>query len=153
MHVVRDEESGEAQSLDDAEHGQQRDRVADDEGGRGGDDKGHAERHEKTAADTIEPEADHGLAEDAGGAVDALDQPDLGLRPAQPVNVQRQEDETAEARHEEEVRERRPREGPAGDELEPADHERCGPVSLGRRMAATMTCVAMTRVKCSTRGE
>ena len=72
---------------------------------------------------------------------------------AQPLDVQRQEDEAAEARHEEEVRERRPREGPAGDELEPADHERCGPLSPRRRMAATMTCVAMIRVKCSTRGE
>jgi len=102
--------------------------VADDECGRGDDEQGDAEPHEKSAPDTVEPKADHGLAEDAGGAVDPLDQPDLGLRPAQSVDVQRQEDETAEARREEEVGERRPREGPAGDELEPANHERCGPL-------------------------
>src|SRR6266508_971582 len=168
VHVVRDEEGGEAQSLNHAESGQQREVLGDEEGGRRDDEQTHAERQEKAAPDAVEPVADHGLAEDAGGAVDALDQADLGFRTAQALDVQRQEDETAETRHEEEIGERRPREGPAGDQLEPADHERCGPLSPRRRMAATMTrvttislamipvamiFVAMIFVECSTHGE
>lgn len=136
--------------------------MAHEKAGGGDDKQGHAERHEETAADTIEPETDRRLADDAGGAVDALDQADLGLGPAQAMDVQRQEDETAEARHEDEVRERRPGEGAGRDELQPADHEGCGPLSPTGRMAATMTCVAITPVrisvamtlaKSSTRGE
>ncbi len=152
MHVVRDEEGGEAKPLDGAEGGEQNQRMGHGEGGRGDDEQGHAERHEEAAPDTIEPVADQGLAQDAGGAVDALDEADLGLRATQALDVQRQEDETAEARHEDEIGEGRPREGNAGDDIEPADHERCGPLSPRRRMAATMTRVAMIPDECSTRG-
>ena len=151
MHVVGDEERGEAESLDDAEHAQQGDGVAQKKAGRGDDEQDDAERHEDAATDTVEPEADQRLAEDAGGAVHALDQPDLRLRASEALDVERQEDEAAEARHEDEVGEGRLREGPAGDELELADHGHCGPPSPRRKIAATMTRAAIARAQCSMR--
>ena len=78
---------------------------------------------------------------------------DRGLVPAESLDVQRQEDETAEARHEDEIGERRPAERSPDAEIEPAGHERCGPLSPRRRMAATMTRVAMIPDECSTRRE
>jgi hypothetical protein len=153
VHVVRDEEGGEAQPLDDAERGEQRQRVSHEEGGRGDDEQAYAEHHEEAAPDTVEPVADQGLAQDAGGAVDPLDHADLRLRAAQALDVQRQEDETAEARHEDEIGERRPPERSPGGEIEPADHERCGSFSPRRRMAATMTRITIIGIDCSTRGE
>jgi hypothetical protein len=100
--------------------------------------------------------ADHGLADDAGGAVDTLDEADLGFRASEALDVQRQENEAAEARHEDEVGQRRPRESSRDDVADPGDHERCGPLSPRRTINGTMTRVAVIPVamnfpKCSTR--
>src|SRR6266540_3146459 len=49
------EEGGEAQSLNHAKSGQQREVLGDEEGGRRDDEQTHAERHEKAAPDAVEP--------------------------------------------------------------------------------------------------
>src|SRR5262249_5135790 len=147
---------GEAQPLDDAERGQKRELMGHEKGRRGCDEQAYAERHEEAAPDTVEPVADHGLADDAGRAVDALDEADLGFRAAEALDVQRQENEAAQAGREDEIGQRRPREKSRDDGADPGDHQRCGPLSPRRTINETMTRVAVIPVamnfpKCSTR--
>src|SRR5258707_480312 len=106
-------------------------------------------RKAAAAADPAEPESDERLEDNAGGAVHALDEADLRLRPSEPLDVEGQEDEAAEARHEHEVGEGGPGERSAADELEPANHGRCGPLSPRRKIAAPMARPAIIRDQCS----
>ena len=152
VHVVGHEERGEADPLEHAQEGQERQRLGDDEA-RGGDhQEDHAQDHEGAPPHSVEPEPDHGLAEDADRAVGPLHDPDLPLGAAQPVDVEGKQDEAVEAGHEEEAGEGRLGKGPAEEKLRVPDHVRCGPLSPRRRMAATMIPGAvMIRVECSTR--
>src|SRR5215467_1324302 len=153
VHVVRHEEGGEAEPLHGAEDGEERNGEDHEEADGGEENEGDTEEHEKATAHPVEPEADQGLAHDARRAVHPLHEADVRLRAAQSLDVQRQEDETAQARHEHEVGEGCPREWSAGDKLEPAEHGRCGPLSPRRKIAGIMTGAAIVRVHSSMQTE
>src|SRR5215470_3239893 len=149
VHVVRHEEGGEADALHRTQEGEQREREEHEEADGGEEEEGDAQEHEEAAAHPIEPEADERLADDARRIVHPLHEPDLRLRASQPLDVERQENEAAQARHEHEIGEGRPREWSAGDELELANHGRCGPLSPRRKITGIMTRAAIARAHSS----
>src|SRR5207249_4875897 len=89
-----------------------------DEGGGGDRQHRHAEHHEQAPPDAINPGAHQGLAEDAGGAVHALDEADVGLVASEPMDVQRQQDEAVQAPEEEEIGQHGPHERLADQDVE-----------------------------------
>ena len=108
--VVRDEEAREAEALEHPDGGEQRNPVRHGGEERGEDDERDAGEHEGLPADGVGPGADQRLADDADRVVEAHDEPDLDLRPAERRDVERQQDEAVHAQEEEEVGDRRPEE-------------------------------------------
>ena len=106
--VVRHEEAREAEPLERADEGEQRNRGRDGGEESREDHEGDPHEHEGLPADGVGPRADERLADDTDRVVEAHDDADLDLRPAESRDVERQEDEAVHAEEEEEVRDRRP---------------------------------------------
>ena len=97
-----------------ADDGEQRNRGRRGGQERGDDDEGDAHEHEGPPADSVRPRADQRLADDADRVVETHDGADLDLRPAEGRDIQWQQDEAVQAQEEEEVADRRPKEGIVG---------------------------------------
>src|SRR5262249_60712292 len=106
---------GEAGRRPGAEGGGEGEGEEQEEAEGGEEERGDAQEHEEAAAAPTEPEADERLADDSRRTVHPLHEPDLRLRAAQSLDVERQEEEAAPARQEHEGCEGRPPERAAGE--------------------------------------
>ena len=100
---VRDEERGVREPLERPHQREEPDGRRRQREQRGHSEQRDAEQHERLLADRVDPRPDQRLTDDADPAVEAHDEPDLDLRAAELMDVERQQDERVQAREEEEA--------------------------------------------------